>query len=149
MGAELRDIGEFMGAEVITIDNDATAAGTGDATEVTGAEIDMEQYESGYIEIGYVTTLTADKTLSFETQQADCDTSGGSYTADAAVQAATVVATGAQTGLEGIHKIDLPSETLKALKRYVKFKITPDLSHTGTDTCTWSATFHGIKRVTS
>lgn len=149
MGGEYVDIGEFMNAEVISLDNDATAASTGDGGEVTGAEIDMQPYESGFIVINYQTTLTADKTLSFATQQSDADVSETSYTADVDVQTATVVKTGAASGVEGVHKIDLTSDTLKALKRYVKFKITPELNADSADVVTWSAVWVGIKRTMS
>jgi hypothetical protein len=134
----IRDLGDQVDVKVITIDNDATAASTGDATEVDGAETDLLGYSCGKIVISYVTTLTADKTLSFGVQKSDCDTSGGSYSADAVIQASTVAETGALTAEEGVVEIDVD---LSGYQRYVKFKITPDLSHTSADTVTWSAVF--------
>lgn len=148
--ADIKDVGDAMEVKVITIDNDALAAGTGDATEVTPSDdIDMDPYVSGYVEIAYVTTLTADKTLAFELQKEDSDTDGGSKSADAVVVASTVVATGAKIGYEGIYKIDITEEMLKGYKRFVNFLVTPDLSHSGTDTVTWSATWHGRLRTVS
>lgn len=145
--AEMKDIAAFLESKVITIDNDATAAGSGDATEVTpGDDIDMDPYLSGVVHIHYVTTLTADKTLSFALQKEDSDTDGGTKTADADVVTATVVKTGAATGYEGTYDIPISAEMLKSYKRYVNFLITPDLSASGTDTVTWSATWIGLKR---
>lgn len=145
--AEIKDIAAFLESKVITIDNDATAGGTGDATEVTpGDDIDMAPYVSGMVHIHYVTSLTADKTLSFALQKEDSDTDGGSKSADVDVLTATVVKTGAASAVEGTYDIPISAEQLKGWKRYVNFLVTPDLSHSGTDTVTWSATWIGLKR---
>lgn len=145
MGIEL-DVGEYVEVKNISCDNDALAGGTGDATEVTGDDIDMDGYVSGKVAIHFVTSLTADKTLSFELQKEDSAAEDGSKSADVVVQASAVAVTGAQTGYEGVVEIDIPYDTLKGWKRWVAFLITPELSHTSTDTVTWSATFIGIKR---
>lgn len=146
MDINSKDLAAYVDAKLLSANNDAVAAGSGDATEVTCAEIDMDPYDSGYIEIHYVTTLTADKTLSFGVQKEDSDAAGATKSADVDVLAATVVRTGACTAGTGILQVPIDGDVLKTYKRFVAFLITPDLSADGTDTCTWSATFHGVKR---
>lgn len=143
------DINTFDGSKFVSVvalstNNDATAGGTGDATEVTCAEIDLDGYTGGFLAIQYVTSLTADKTLAFETQYAGADTTGGSLTTDAVVESSTVVKTGAATAAQGVKIVDLGD--IRQYKRFSKFKVTPELSHSGTDTATWSVAFVGFKR---
>ena len=144
MEVTCRDMGHFVGSNVVTIDNDALAAGTGDATEVTGANIDVSGYDSGKLLISYVTSLTADKTLSFAVDKRE-GASDALCTADTdvALLAATVVKTGAATGYEGVLELDID---FSGKKQYLGLDITPDLSHSGTDTCTWSAVLIGLKK---
>ena len=147
MEVTTKDVAPFLETKVITIDNDATAASTGDATEVTpGNDIDLRPYASGVVHISYVTTLTADKTLSFGLQEEHSATDGGSKSADAVLLASTVVKTGAATAEEGTYDIPIDGDTLSSIGPFVNFLITPDLSHTSADTVTWSATFIGLKK---
>lgn len=108
----------------------ATAAGTGDNTAVTGVSIDRAGYESAKVTVGYLTTLTADKTLSLAiAYQTSSDNSN--WDTAVSLQDATVAKTGAATAAVGqvSHSLDL-----RTLKRYIRFNYTPDLSHSGTDT---------------
>ena len=147
MDVNFKDLENYVEVKIITADNDATAASTGDATEVTpGDDIDMDPYTSGLVVINYITTLTAAKTLSFGLQKEDSATDGGSKSADVEVLASTVVATGALTASHGVYVIPIPGDTLKSWARFVNLLITPDLSHTSADTVTWSASFIGLKR---
>jgi hypothetical protein len=106
----------------------------------------MEPYQSGFVLIHYLTTLTADKTLAFGLQKEDSDTDGGSKSADVEVLASTVVATGELTASHGTYVIPISGDTLKSWKRYVNLLVTPDLSNTSSDTVTWSASFIGLKK---
>lgn len=108
----------------------AVAAGTGDATAVTGATIDRKGYGSAQLVVSYKTTLTADKTLSVA---AEIQESADGNTWDTAVElyGATVLKTGAATNAVGEKRTAID---LSGYKRYVRINFTPDLSHSGTDT---------------
>lgn len=110
-----------------------TAAGTGDNTAVTGLAIDRLGYNSAKAVIGYTTTLTEAKTLSFAVEITSCATSGGTYDTATALQAATVAATGDTGGSTETGTLEFDID-LSGYKRYIKINFTPDLSHTGTDT---------------
>lgn len=138
----VQNIGAMLKTACSSAGNTATAAGTGDATEVNGAIIDLNAYgnpRSAKLVITYVTTLTAAKTLSFAS---DVDHGDASNLSDTAVLDAgfttTVVRTGAVTAGVGTVELDV---NLAAAKRYVRANATPDLSHTSTDTVAWSQTW--------
>lgn len=114
----------------------ATAAGTGDNTAVESAAIDRAGtivYDSSILNLSYLTTLTADKTLSFTVTYTESD-DNSTYSSAITLYAKTVVRTGAATAGTGI--VTIPFE-LVGTKRYLKISVTPDLSHSGTDTATW------------
>lgn len=110
-----------------------TAAGTGDNTEITGPAIDCFGYSSLILSIGWLTSLTADKTLSILVKYQSSQDNSNWDTA-VTLQASTVVSTGAKTA-EGAIQTTL-ALALADKKRYIKFLVTPDLSHSGTDTAT-------------
>jgi hypothetical protein len=119
-----------------------TAAGTGDNSKVTGTTIDRKGTDVGSmaqsceLAIAWKTALTDTKTLSLAVEyQTSADNS--SWDTAVVMQAATVVKTAtATTNYVGIEKFTLD---LTSLKRYVRFSVTPDLSHTGTDTALFVA----------
>jgi len=115
----------------------ATAASTGDATKVTGQTIDRKDFLSGVLMIAFKAALTEDKTISFAVEIEE-SADGSNFDTAVALQTATVAATGGSSGSTeyGVVEID---ENLKGRKRYVRYNITPDLSHSGTDTLTWAA----------
>jgi len=123
----------------------ALAAGTGDNTEVNGAALDVNgNYGSLKVMIAYTTTLTEDKTLTMKTanlQTAD-DSSFTENAADFgdAITADTVLATGATSGSTSTGLIEMDFD-LSAARRYVRVQYKPDLSHSGTDTATFSASY--------
>lgn len=129
-----RNLGAQCDVLPLCANKSATAASTGDGTEVSSAEVDLLGYSSAKIVISYATALTAEKTLTFETQKAERRVASGAYDADAAVEAATTVAT--ETDANGVHTIDLD---LSAYKRFAVFKFTPQLNADNTDTVNWSA----------
>ena len=118
------------------------AAGTGDATKVTGKTIDrMTPGSAGYLSAVVAITgqavLTDAKTISMaiELQESADDSS---WDTAEVVQAATVLATSSGGTTEKFcaeHAINLAGR-----KRYIRFNVTPDLSHSGTDTAEWGAT---------
>lgn len=118
----------------------ATAAGTGDNTAVESATIDRAGYTNTYdtavLNLSWLTTLTADKTLSFTVTYTHSD-DNSTYSDAVTLYAKTAVKTGAVTAGTGLTTIDFD---MSGLKRYVKISVTPDLSHSGTDTATWHGT---------
>jgi hypothetical protein len=118
----------------------AVAAGSGDNTAVVSATIDRagytNTYDSAVLNLAYLTTLTADKTLSFTVSYTHSD-DDSTYSSAVTLQAATVARTGAVTAGTGLVTIPF---NMEGIKRYVKISVTPDLSHSGTDTATWMGT---------
>lgn len=138
----VQNTGAFLKTAAVSLNNDATAGGGGDNAEVAGAIIDLNAYgnpRSGKLVISYITTLTADKTLTFA---ADVDHGDASNLSDAAVLdagfTATVVETGALTAHLGTVELDV---NLAGAKRYLRANATPNLSHTDTDTVNWTMTW--------
>lgn len=116
------------------------AAGAGDATAVTGVDINRKPqgapgYDACTLVATYLTTLASTKTLSFaiEVQEADDDGAGaaGTYGTATALQAATVAETGADTAKVG--QVRLEDTGFKSRKQWVRYNFTPDLNAAGTD----------------
>lgn len=136
--------GAYCRSAFQAINKTALAAGTGDATEVSGAWVsrklaDVGMAQSAKLVITYTTTLAAAATLTFAGNFRDATSSGGAGADDfAEAWAATVVATGESGGSTetGTFEIDID---LSGAREYVQAQITPNLSAGGTDTCEWSA----------
>lgn len=139
----LTDVGHAVKDVIANAQQDAsgdtiilTAGATEDAVECEGETIDRLGFDSMKLVIGYITTLTDTKTLSFgikEQQSAD----GSTWDTATVVQAATVAVTSDGGGTEmGTVEANI---NLRSKKRYVRYNITPDLSATGTDTAIWTA----------
>ena len=111
----------------------ATAAGTGDATAVTGDSIDRSTYGmplSCLVVAQYRTSLTAAKTYSLALEvQYSSDNSN--WDTAVPILASTALKTGAVTDFDGEYVAEL---SLESQKRYFRINFTPDLSHSGTDT---------------
>ncbi len=117
----------------------ATAAGTGDATEVDGEDIDREDALSASFVISAQSVLTATKTLVLKATVQDSP-DGSTWTDVAAAlqpegAANSTILT--QTGEAGgsterdVYKHDID---LSSLDRYVRIQLLPELDATGTDT---------------
>jgi hypothetical protein len=114
-----------------------TAAGTGDATTVTGGTIDRAGFAGGSLpgsaDIGvlFAATLASGQTLSvtFDVQ----DSPDGTNFSDFYTQAATVAATGPSGGGVVTGAINIGVDFTLA-RRYTRVLFVPDLSATGTDT---------------
>lgn len=138
-----RDLGAFLTGAVVgsseasNVPSVITAAGTGDAAKVTGETIDLVNAgDSGVLCVTGMASLTAAKTLSIAAElQESAD--GSNWDTAEVVYAATVVASA--TGENHFAKVT--SISLAARKRYIRFNLTPDLSHSGTDTADYSAVF--------
>lgn len=117
----------------------ATAAGTGDATTVTGRTVDRFSLGGGSMPnvanmgVAYEATLASGATLKFG--YAVQDSADGSTWAD--YQTATysaAVATGPNGGGAVSGTFDIGSVNLSSARRYVRLNYNPDLSAGGTDT---------------
>jgi hypothetical protein len=113
----------------------ATAAGTGDATEVNGITIDLQSYVQRYQSIEFLiacqATLAADKTLTVVGNLQD--SADGSSWSDTLASATLLTLTGGSGGSteRGVARMGYD---LTKCRRYVRCQVTPDLSATGTDT---------------
>jgi hypothetical protein len=140
LAARKRSSEEFITASIAgastvsSAPNVITAAGAGDATKVTGETVDLLNYSSATLLIPWFVSLTADKTLTFA---AEYQTSADASTWATAVElfAATTVAT-ATGASKGVVQTALDTG---ALPRYIRFNITPNLSHSGTDVAVYCA----------
>lgn len=139
MKAKQHDIGALITARYALGNTTATAGGSGDATEVNGAYIDVTGYDSLKVLVPYVTTLAASETLTFAANLQDATAIGGTGVADFGTEiAATVVATGAVTGGTGVVEMDFD---VSQSRGFVRVQITPNLSRANTDTAAFSAVY--------
>ncbi len=117
------------------------AAGTGDATKVTGKVVDrmapgVAGYLSCVVAIVAEAVLTASKTLAFAAEIA-YSSDGTNFDTAVALQTSTVLLTDSGSGstIQGCVQFDID---LSAQKRYFRINPTPDLNHTSTDTAHWA-----------
>jgi len=116
-----------------------TAAGSGDATTVTGQTIDRMKIGSGVgsmplsalVAVLFSATLASGQTLSvtFDVQDSPDGTNFSDYATTSAVVAATGPSGGGTVRGENVLQVSLTSA-----RRYVRLLFVPDLSATGTDT---------------
>jgi len=119
----------------------ATAGGTGDATEVDGAYIDRQGFDSLKVIIAYKAVLAQGKTLSIAANLQDATSSGGAGVDDfGAAKAAGVVATGGAGGSTETGVVELDFD-ISGANQYVRVQYTPDMNASGTDTATLSAVY--------
>lgn len=116
------------------------AAGAGDNTELTSAAIDRiptgdKGFMSAVLAIAIKTSLTAAATLSVGVKISESD-DGTTFGADEVTQALTVVKTGALTNDVSVSEF---AYDLASRKRYIRFKITLDLSAGATDVFVYGA----------
>lgn len=117
------------------------AAGTGDNTELTSAAIDTKAagsagYRAAVLAIAYRLNLGAAATCALTVKIAESD-DGTSFGADTTlVNAAQLGPTGAVVNSDGVYRLDLG---LAARKRFIRIKITLNLSAGATDTFVYGA----------
>lgn len=146
MRSMLLNGGAYSRTAFQAINKTATAAGSGDATEVDcswvsrkGPDGDLSWARSAKLVITYTATLQGGETLKFALNMQDATSSAGAGAADYGdALAATTVATGESGGSTetGTAEVDVD---LSGAKEFIRAQITPDLSAGGTDTCEWSA----------
>lgn len=116
----------------------ATAAGTGDATTVTGRTVDRFALGGGSLPlvanlgVAYEATLASGATIKFG--YAVQDSADGSTWADYATATYATVAAGPSGGGAVSGTFDIGSVNLSSARRYVRLNYNPDLSAGGTDT---------------
>lgn len=116
------------------VETDVTAGGSGDATEVDGAYIDVTDCESVVAVISGTTTLQEDETLAISANFQDATAIGGTGVADfGTALAATVVATGGTGGTTETFAVKLSCDVSQS-RGYVRLQFTPNASASGTDT---------------
>jgi hypothetical protein len=132
-----RDIASELLLKYVAANASLTAAGTGDATEVVGASIDTTalgvKCESVAFAIAASATLAATKTLTVAAKVEHSD--DGSSWSDLVASSTILTLTGASGGSteRGTAKIGV---ALENAKQFIRFRYTPDLSNTATDTAT-------------
>jgi hypothetical protein len=121
-----------------------TAAGAGDNTEITTAQLDLrdqfgtKRFGTLTLVLAAVATLTADKALALKAvrfEHSDDATSWSDVKPGTTLLTVKSTEAGTRTGAAVIDC------NLLEAKRYVRAKFTPDLSHTGTDTAKVSAVY--------
>lgn len=116
----------------------ATAAGTGDATELDSASFDRvtngRNMLSAKLIVAVEATLQSGATLSVAANMQD-SADDSAFADFGTALANAVVLTGPSGGgvARGVRELDVD---LSAARRYIRAQATPDLSATGTDTCT-------------
>lgn len=123
----------------------ATAGGSGDATEVNGAWVSRASNKgialSMKVIISYSAVLAAGQTLKFAGNLQDAIDANGTgaadYPSDSVGVPYTTAATGATGGSteSGTFEMDID---LAGAREFVRAQVTPDLSASGTDTLTYS-----------
>lgn len=112
-----------------------TAGGAGDATEVTSPGVDRLGFGSGVLVIAGRTNAAASETLKVTVKISD-SADNSSFGSDTTLATAVTIATGGASAQSFVYELNL---NLASYRRYVRFKITPDLSASGTDTAQWGA----------
>lgn len=138
--AMMHDIGAYLHSEYAMDSTSATAAGSGDNTEVNGAGVDRSDYLSAKLVIQWEATLAEGETLSLTANAQDDTVAAFSGTpADFGdALAKTVVATGGTGGSteKGTTELDFD---LAGARQFIRSQVTPDLSASATDTAKVSA----------
>jgi hypothetical protein len=135
MNAHSADVGARLKSAAI-YGGTLTAAGAGDATEVTSDGIDTDGFGSGVIVIAGRTNTASGQTLKFTVKVSESD-DNSSYGADDVVANAVTVVNGAASAQNFVYEVDV--KLVERRKRYVKIKITPDISTGSVDTAQWGA----------
>lgn len=144
-------IGDLISVERAIANTAVTAGGGGDNTQVTGVILDRAALgwpKSAVLAIPFTATLAAAATLSLAFNVQEGDDAGLSDAATLQTATAAVVATGPGGGgtVTGTFQVNVP---LEGAGRYVRARVTPDLSAVNTDTAALSGVmvFGGAERV--
>ena len=136
-----QNVGANLAARYAAAGVDATAAGTGDNTEVNGAYIDRSDFFSVKCVIAYTATLAEGETLSIAANLQDATSAAGAGVADfGTAYASTVVATGGTGGSTETGVLELDFDLLTA-DQFIRLQFTPDLSAGATDVAELAAVY--------
>lgn len=132
--AQIRDLASFIKLNALTAQS-GVAAGTGDNTELTSGAVDRciaggISYLSAVFSLFYLTTIASSQTLKLTLKISDSD-DGSSFGSDTTLINASTIKSGAVTASYNAYELGID---LSKYKRYVRFKVTLDLSASGTDT---------------
>lgn len=132
MNSELND----FGAKVLSVYGaiaTAVAAGTGDNTLITGATVDAAKYRSGKIMVPYTATLASGETLNMKISLEHSPDNFTTTTAVTVLASSVILATGLTGGttFTGVKEYDFDRQNIG---NYIRAKVHPDLSASGTDT---------------
>lgn len=130
MVGKVTDIGSHLKTVISHVNGPIVAAGAGDAVEVNGATIDRKGFNSCVCLLPHEAALTASQTLTVAVQLQHGDESDASDMADLGAAYDVTSATLSASG-EGLLSFNLD---LSGVKRYFRLQVTPDLSHSSTDT---------------
>ncbi len=112
-----------------------TAAGAGDATEVTSASIDRLGFDSVQLQVAIRTTCATAETMVLTVKISESDDDSTFATAVVLASAVTVV-TGGASAQTVIYSLNI---SMAGRARYFKILLTPNLSAAGTDTAQYGA----------
>jgi hypothetical protein len=117
-----------------------TAGGAGDNTELTSPVIDLRPrgqtgYDAAQLVIGYLTTVAATYVLRATVKLAESD-DGSAFGADQVLANNVTLESGAVTNKVGSYRLDLG---VHARKRFIRLKLTLDLTNTSSDTFVYGA----------
>lgn len=118
----------------------ATAAGSGDNTELTGEVIDRLGFNGCVLAVPFRAALATGESLALTIKVAESD-DGSTFGTDETIASAVNVATAASGGtIHDCYKLAVNLSGVGApRKRYLRFKVTPNLSASGTDVAVISA----------
>lgn len=127
------DPSALLAAAYAVAETDVTAAGTGDATEVSTAWIDVTECESVVFALAYTTTLADTESLSISGNLQEATDASGTGAADYgdAIASTTIVTSSGGTTETGVM---FAAFDVSATDGFVRFQFTPNLSASGTDT---------------
>ena len=140
LAASSQDFGSLFKAVGLYGDT-MVAAGAGDNTERTTDAVDTNGFASGEVIVTGRTTCAVGETLKLTLKVAEADDDGsgspGAFGADATLVDAAVILNGSASAQAFAYekKIDLTASR----KRWLKFKLTLDLSAGGVDVCQWGS----------
>ena len=141
MHAYQNDAGALIAARYASAGVDVTAAGTGDNTEVNGAWVDRQGFNSLKVVIAYTATLGDAETLAVAANLQDASDDDGTGVADyGTALSSTVQTTGNSGGSTETGVVELDFDVSGA-DRYVRIQFTPNLSASGTDTAEMAAVY--------
>ncbi|MCP3163330.1 hypothetical protein [Myxococcus qinghaiensis] len=112
-----------------------TAGGTGDAAEVTSGAVDRNGFDSAQLLLTGSTNCAAGQTLKATVKLAESE-DGTAFGADETLANAVTVVAGGAAPQAFCLRVDL---RVANRKRFLRMKVTPDLSAASTDTAQWGA----------